>query len=189
MPNVSILLATLSHNNDFAYIFDLEGRFLYANQPLLDLWGLSLKEAVGKNFFDLHYPADLAARLQREIVQVIQTGKPVRGETPYTSESGKAGYYEYIFSPVFGKDGQVINVAGSTRVVTERKEHEAALAKLAQEKEAQARLFDTTLSSIKDLAYTFDLEGNWMYANHLLAHPPGAGLPPFTNEFLPGQGI
>jgi putative hydroxymethylpyrimidine transport system substrate-binding protein len=31
--------------------------------------------------------------------------------------------------------------------------------------------------------------GNWMYTNHLLAHPPGAGLPPFTNEFLPGQGI
>jgi len=31
--------------------------------------------------------------------------------------------------------------------------------------------------------------GDWMYAHKLLEHNPGAGLPPFTNEFLPGQGI
>ncbi len=31
--------------------------------------------------------------------------------------------------------------------------------------------------------------GNWMFAHKLLAHYPNAGLPPFTNEFLPGQGI
>jgi putative hydroxymethylpyrimidine transport system substrate-binding protein len=32
--------------------------------------------------------------------------------------------------------------------------------------------------------------GQWMYAHGLLAHNPDkTGLPPFTNEFLPGQGI
>ena len=31
--------------------------------------------------------------------------------------------------------------------------------------------------------------GEWMHAQRLIAHDPGAGLPPFTNEFLPGQGI
>ena len=29
----------------------------------------------------------------------------------------------------------------------------------------------------------------WMFAHGLLAHNPNGGLPPFTNEFLPGQGI
>ncbi|HEX3509592.1 MAG TPA: ABC transporter substrate-binding protein [Solirubrobacteraceae bacterium] len=29
----------------------------------------------------------------------------------------------------------------------------------------------------------------WMYDHHLLARDPQGGLPPFTNEFLPGQGI
>ena len=42
---------TLSYISDFAYIFDRSGRFLYINKPLLDLWGLTLAEAVGKNFF------------------------------------------------------------------------------------------------------------------------------------------
>jgi putative hydroxymethylpyrimidine transport system substrate-binding protein len=31
--------------------------------------------------------------------------------------------------------------------------------------------------------------GSWMLAHKLLQHDPNAGLPPFTNEFLPGQGI
>jgi putative hydroxymethylpyrimidine transport system substrate-binding protein len=31
--------------------------------------------------------------------------------------------------------------------------------------------------------------GNWMYSHGLLQHDPNGGLPPFTNEFLPGQGI
>jgi putative hydroxymethylpyrimidine transport system substrate-binding protein len=31
--------------------------------------------------------------------------------------------------------------------------------------------------------------GTWMYAHGLLHRNPGGGLPPFTNEFLPGQGL
>jgi putative hydroxymethylpyrimidine transport system substrate-binding protein len=31
--------------------------------------------------------------------------------------------------------------------------------------------------------------GSWMLSHKLLTHDPNAGLPPFTNEFLPGQGI
>jgi putative hydroxymethylpyrimidine transport system substrate-binding protein len=30
---------------------------------------------------------------------------------------------------------------------------------------------------------------NWMFSHHLLEHNPTAELQPFTNEFLPGQGI
>ena len=29
----------------------------------------------------------------------------------------------------------------------------------------------------------------WMFSHHLLQHDPDSGLPPFTNEFLPGEGI
>jgi putative hydroxymethylpyrimidine transport system substrate-binding protein len=31
--------------------------------------------------------------------------------------------------------------------------------------------------------------GSWMLAHRLITHDPNGGLPPFTNEFLPGQGI
>jgi putative hydroxymethylpyrimidine transport system substrate-binding protein len=31
--------------------------------------------------------------------------------------------------------------------------------------------------------------GTWMFSHGLLKHDPNAGLPPFTNEFLPGEGL
>jgi putative hydroxymethylpyrimidine transport system substrate-binding protein len=31
--------------------------------------------------------------------------------------------------------------------------------------------------------------GTWMFSHHLVRSDPNGGLPPFTNEFLPGQGI
>ncbi len=118
---------TLSSIVDYAYTFDREGRFIYANQALLDLLGITLDEIVGKNFLDLPYPHDLAVRLQLQIEQVFITSRRLVDETPYTSPSGVFGYYEYIFNPVLGADGSVELVAGSTRNITARKESEAAL--------------------------------------------------------------
>jgi len=125
----------LSHITDFTYTFDREGRFIYVNKPLLDLWGLTLEEAAGKNFHELNYEPKLASKLQRQIRQVINTGKVVQDETSYTNPEGEEGYYEYIFSPVFDELGQVEVVAGSTRVITERKrvEEEMRAAKEAAE--------------------------------------------------------
>jgi PAS domain S-box-containing protein len=114
----------LSAITDFAYTFDRDGRFVYVNKALLDLWGLKLRDAVGKNFFDLKYPDDLAERLQRQIQQVIVEKRTVRDETRYVSPTGVDAYYEYIFSPVFAPDGSVRIVAGSTRDITRRKKLE-----------------------------------------------------------------
>jgi len=117
----------LSAISDFAYLFDRDGRFLYVNKALLDLWGLPLDQAIGKDFFDLKYPVALASRLQRQIQQVIETGRGLADETPYTSPTGVNGYYEYIFAPVLAADGSVEVVAGSTRDISTRKRTEDAL--------------------------------------------------------------
>ncbi len=118
----------LSHNLDFNYIFDLQGRFTYVNRALLSLWNKPLEEAVGKNFFDLEYPDELAARLQRQIQQVIDTRQILRDQTPYVGAAGETGYYEYTFVPVIGEAGEVAAVAGSTRDVTDHVRMKQALA-------------------------------------------------------------
>ena len=87
---------TLSSITDFAYAFDLDGRFLFVNQALLNLWGLELKDALRKNFFDLNYPHELATKLQNQIQQVVETKQSIKDETPYTSPSGSTGYYDTV---------------------------------------------------------------------------------------------
>ncbi len=122
-----LLSTALSSMNDFAQIYDQAGHILFVNQPLLDLWGLTLEEVVGKNFFDLGYPKDLAEKLDRQLQHVFETGQNVTDETPYTSPNGVAGWYEYIFSPALSADGKVDFVVGSTRDVTLRKAAEVEI--------------------------------------------------------------
>ncbi|HEX3132677.1 MAG TPA: PAS domain-containing protein, partial [Planctomycetota bacterium] len=125
--------AALSHTPDFTYIFDRDGRFVYINPALLSLWQKSFQDAVGKNFYELDYPTDLADRLQRQIQEVITTRGKVRDQTPYPGADGATRYYEYIFVPIFADDGTVKAVAGSTRDITDRLQSEADL-RLANDK-------------------------------------------------------
>ncbi len=58
---------------------------------------------------------------------MIDTGERVRAETPFTSPSGKPGYYEYILVPVLDDDGRVKAVAGSTRDISSNVETRSQL--------------------------------------------------------------
>ena len=156
-----MLSALLSSISDFAYIYDREGRFLFVNQPLLDLWGIPLEAAIGKDFFDLGYPEALAIQLQREVQIVFETKSNVTGETPYVSPSGVAGFYEYIFSPVIGADGAVELVAGSTRDITERK-------RVEHELRESERLFSTAFEYAPIAVALVSLDGRWLRVNRAL---------------------
>jgi len=136
-----ILDAALNSLQDFTYVFDHQGRFVYSNRPLLDLLGISLTEIIGKNFFDLQYPPELAGRLQNQIQMVFEAGEAVRDETPFTGAAGQPGFYEYIFNPVFDPDGSVAYVAGTTRDITLRKRAEVEREDLVRQlRSEQAKL-------------------------------------------------
>lgn len=118
--------AILTNTPDFAYVWDLNHRFVYANEGLLKMWGKTREEAIGKNCLELGYEPWHAAMHDREIDQIIATKQPVRGEVPFAGTFGRRDY-DYLLVPVLGVDGQVAAVAGTTRDVTERKQMEAAL--------------------------------------------------------------
>lgn len=122
----------LSNTPDHLYIFDKEGHFIYANEALLKTWGVSWSEAIGKSFAQLGYEPWQAKRHIREIQQVIASKRPLHGNVPFTGTEGRR-FYDYIFTPVLGEDGQVEAVAGSTRDVTERQINEA-LTKAAEQR-------------------------------------------------------
>lgn len=127
-----MLTTMLSSMSDMAQIYDPEGRIVFVNQRVLDLWGRTLDDVVGKNFYELEYPADLASKLQKQISQVYRTKTPITDETPFIGANGELGFYEYIFTPAIGPEGKVDFVVGSTREVTERKRAATLLAESQQ---------------------------------------------------------
>jgi PAS domain S-box-containing protein len=128
---------------------------------LLDLWGLKLQDAIGKNFHDLKYPPDLAKRLQKQIQQVFDTKQGLTDETPYTSPTGAGGYYEYIFRPVFDRGGNVEVVAGSTRDITHRKKTEEDL---RQSQERYRVLADSLENQVRARTAELEARSNDMQA-------------------------
>ncbi|WP_051001755.1 ATP-binding protein [Herbaspirillum sp. YR522] len=114
----------LSTTPDLSYVWDLNHRFTYANRVLLEMWGKTWDEAIGKNCLELGYEPWHAEMHSREIEQVRATKRPVRGDVPFNGAFGRR-IYDYILFPVLGPDGEVEAVAGTTRDVTERKNAEA----------------------------------------------------------------
>lgn len=149
--------ASLSNTPDLVYIFDLNHRFAYANEVLLEMWGLTWDEAIGKNCLELGYEPWHAAMHDREIDQVIATKLPIKGEVPFDGTFGRR-VYEYIFVPVLNESGEVEAVAGTTRDVTERREAEERV----QRSEQQLR---GILESIADAFVAVDSQWRFEYVN------------------------
>ena len=177
------LEAILDSNEDFLYLIDLTGRFTYINRALLDLWGIDLSEAVGKNFHELGYPSELAGLHQRQIEQVIATGRPIRASNAYEDTEGETGDYEYLFAPVLDGDGRVEAVAGVTREVSEIRKNQAERERWLRETaeaRAAAEAAERRLQNILDqapalVAVTEGPEHRFVLANPWMERVVGRG--------------
>lgn len=166
--------AVTSTSVDFMYVFDRQGRFQYANKRLLEVWGLTLAQVVGKTCLELGYERWHHDMHMREIAQVLETRQGIRGEVPFTApRTGISGVYEYIFSPVLDAKGEVELVAGTTRDVTARKRAEDLL------KESESR-FRGLATASADVMYRMSPDWKVMYPLD------GRGLVPSSSSPLEG---
>jgi PAS domain S-box-containing protein len=121
---------TIASIVDHAFMFDPQGRFVYANQAFLDLLERTMDEVIGKTCFELPYTRELAQRVQDQIQQVVTTGQKVVDVTHYINPSGIDIYSEYFFSPMLNADGVVEFIAGGAFDITKRKTAEVHLAQM-----------------------------------------------------------
>ncbi|KPN17455.1 PAS domain S-box protein [Luteimonas terrae] len=133
---------------DLLYVFDLQHRFVYANDALLTMWGMTWEEARLKTCLEIGYEPWHAAMHDEEIERVIATRAPIRGDVPFPHSEKGVRIYDYIFTPVFGEDGEVEAIAGSTRDVTDRRQHEEHLQLLIHELNHRVK---NTLSTVQSL--------------------------------------
>lgn len=147
-----LLQAVSTSTPDLVYVFNLNYEFTYANKALLDMWGLTWDESIGKRLLDNGYEPWHAEMHEREIDRVVATKKSIRGEVSFPHAILGKRIYDYIFAPVFDEQGNVTAIAGTTRDISELKAAEDAL-KHSEE------LFRSLTQSLPQLIWTADNNG------------------------------
>lgn len=147
--------AIISSTPDLVYVFDLNYRFTFVNDALLEMWGRTWEESIGKTLREVGYEPWHAELHEREIDQVIETREPVQGEVAFPHDKLGQRIYDYIFVPVLNDRGEVEAVAGTTRDVTERKKAEQDLRKSEEKYRTLVENFPNGAVALfdKDLRY------------------------------------
>lgn len=163
---------TLAENlPDFLMRYDREGRRVYANPALTGYYGVAPEALMGtlpEEFPLVSAPDALAAKVRH----VLQTGERTELETSDGGE-GKRRWWNILYTPEFGDDGEIAGVLSIGHDITAIKEAEMALRELntnlgrmvAERTEAlrEALAFsEGIIHAIPDLLFEVDRDGTYL---------------------------
>ncbi|WP_184415111.1 diguanylate cyclase domain-containing protein [Rhodocyclus tenuis] len=125
------LFTILESVDAFIYLKDKDGRYLFANRRVRDLFGASMEEIVGKG--DEHFfSADAVAGIRANDAQVLRDGVTLRSEETSTSlESGGESTYLSVKLPLRNEAGEIYALCGISTDITARKTLEDQVRQLA----------------------------------------------------------
>ncbi len=111
----------LNQVDAYIYTKDRVGRYTYANQHVLNLFGKTLEEVIGhedRQFFDLTLSDDLVFNDSC----VIGLGQTIRREERNVIKStGETRIYWTVKQPIYSATGEIIGELGISTDITERK--------------------------------------------------------------------
>src|SRR6185437_14212543 len=108
------------------YWCDLDGRFINLNNRTVKAIGAQKKEdIIGKNVYELYQDQFIADKLQKDIDQIVRTGKPSLVEDKILDvTTHKFRYFSATRGPLFNKKVELIGVMGVSIETTAEKEAE-----------------------------------------------------------------
>jgi len=143
---VKLLESILGNVGAYIYSKDIEGRYTYVNQPVLELFNKPLHQVIGfddSHFFDL----SLSQQLKVNDKKVMSEAKSIESEeTNYIKDSKKIHIFRTVKSPLFDEKGKVIGVCGVSTDITQEKTLQNTIKK-------QKHLLDAVLDNIDSYIY------------------------------------
>ncbi|HZR46068.1 MAG TPA: PAS domain S-box protein, partial [Candidatus Manganitrophaceae bacterium] len=111
----------IQNSLDGILAFDRECRLNVWNPAMERISGLEKSKVLGRCLFDL-FPFLKQTGEDRSVFQTLEGKSTVTKERPYiVPETGREGFFEGHYSPVFGESGEVIGGLAIIREITERK--------------------------------------------------------------------
>ncbi len=127
----------------YIYLKDMHDRYLFANQEVLNLWGVRLEEVIGvgdDRFFD----AETSKRIRENDSRVLTYGEIIEQEEISTIEStGESKTFWTVKIPLRRPDGTIYGLCGISTDITQLKLTEANLRIAAISFESQVGMIIT----------------------------------------------
>jgi PAS domain S-box-containing protein len=146
-----LFTAFMDHLPGYAWIKDVEGRYVYINETFRQL-----ASAMGKTDAEL-WPAEIASTYRANDNQVIQTKNTLQTIEPFPKDPEHGCQIVSKF-PIFDQDGAVVMVGGASVDISKLVQAEKA-------RDAQALRYKTLMETSADSIYVVDAEGNLQEAN------------------------
>jgi PAS domain S-box-containing protein len=126
LQDKNLLLAIIEGSNDFIFVKDLKGRYLFINSATAIFFKKTLDQIIGKTDYDL-FPAEIATRLRADDEKVINTGQSLNYEEVVHHPDGTSMNLLTTKSLYRDPTGRITGVIGISRDITDRKLAEEAL--------------------------------------------------------------
>ncbi|MEZ4503511.1 MAG: ATP-binding protein [Dehalococcoidia bacterium] len=140
MPDASTYQALMRDSPVGHVLYDTAGRYVYVNPVVEQILGRSSAELLQRPAAEV--VPDLWPQLEPAFRHVIETRERIEfdvvGEAP--AEPGRRHHWLVEYFPVFGPDGTLMGVAGTSIDRTEARRAQADLARREQQQEATAQL-------------------------------------------------
>lgn len=157
------LKTLVNETGAYVYTKDLEGKYTFANNLVLSLFGCSLDKVIGKDdtaFFDL----EMSNQLRKNDLSVLRDGKVIeKEEINYIKDTKEQRVYWTVKKPLFNKEGLIVGMCGISTDITERK-------KLENQLEEKTKLLNTILDNVDAYIYMKDENRRFKYVNSKVAN-------------------
>jgi len=152
--------------NDVVWTMSLDGRITFVSPAVERMRGFTPEEAMNQPLDEILTPASAAISLGywQELAARLEAGLPpqrFRGEYEYYCKDGSTVWTDVQVIPYVGESGQLIEILGVTRDISESKRHEAELLQARDETEAANLALREVNAELARLATTDALTGAW----------------------------
>jgi two-component system, cell cycle sensor histidine kinase and response regulator CckA len=116
------LLEVMDIDPSLVFVKDRQGRFVFGNQAVADLYGVSPDELVGKIDADYNPNSEEVEMFRRQDLAVLQQRREIFiPEEQFTGVDGKTRLLQMVKRPMLGSDGEPKYLLGVATDITGRK--------------------------------------------------------------------
>jgi PAS domain S-box-containing protein len=149
-------------------VLSTDCRYLFINQRLTEICGVSIAEHIGKSVRET-VPA-VAEQVENIVQTILQTGKPIVGvEVTGQYPGGEDRFWTTNWHPLSGPEGTITGISVAAEEITERKRVDTALRALNETLEQRVEQETSERTQIwnvcQDLLVITDFEGKFLKVN------------------------